>query len=225
MQKIEIDSIIRSHRKTISLEISGDAKLTVRAPRRATLDEIHDLVNRKRSWIVRTRQRVQERRRAYQPKRFSEGENFIFLGKAYPLSIRTDAPSPLIFRDNSFILKKESAGEAKALFIGWYKKQARTIIEQKVRLFARHGGVCFSKIRITNAEKRWGSCSQKGNLNFSWRLVLAPIDIIDYVVLHELSHLKEQNHSKKFWDAVASVCPEYRKRRKWLKENGHTLSL
>ncbi len=225
MEKIEIDSIIRSHRKTFSLEVSNDARLTIRAPHRATLEEIQNLVHRKHAWIVKTRQRVLERGRAHRPKRFLEGEKFFFLGEAYPLHIRTGSLSPFMFEKGRFILKRERVGDAKELFVDWYKQQARTIIEQRAGTLARPGGFRFSKVHITNAEKRWGSCSQKASLNFSWRLILAPTDIIDYVILHELSHLRHQNHSRKFWDTVASVCPEYRKRRKWLKENGYRLSL
>jgi len=225
MEKIEIDSIIRSSRKTFSLEVSNDAKLTVRAPHRATLEEIRNLVQRKRSWIIRTKKRVLERLDTKPPKLFSEGEEFFFLGGAYPLFLYNDAPCPFMFIDGRFILKKEHAGEAKELFIDWYKKQARTIIKKRSHMHANVAGFRFSRVRITGAEKRWGSCSRKGNLNFSWRLVLAPIDIIDYVIIHELSHLKHQNHSREFWETVSRLCPDYKKRRKWLKDNGYKLSL
>jgi len=225
MEKIEIDSIIRSQRKTFSLEVSNDAKLTVRAPQRATLEEIQNLVHRKQAWIIKTRKSVLERRRTLQPKNFREGEKFLFLGKAYPIRFQPGVQTPLTFRENKFILKKGSTQNTKELFIKWYKQQARKIIGRKANIFAQERGFQFSKVRITSAEKRWGSCSQKGNLNFSWRLVLAPNDIIDYVILHELSHLRHQNHSRKFWETVASICPDYRKYRKWLKENSHRLSL
>jgi len=225
MEHIGIDSIIRSHRKTFTLEVSDDAKLTIRAPHRATLEEIQNLVRRKRAWIIKTRQRVLERRRTLQSKHFREGEKFLFLGKAYPIHFQPGVRTPLIFRENKFILNKESGQNTRELFIKWYKQQARKIIGQKANTLAQQKGFRFTKVRITSAEKRWGSCSQGASLNFSWRLILAPTEIIDYVILHELSHLRHQNHSRKFWDTVASVCPEYPNRRKWLKENGYTLSL
>ena len=83
----------------------------------------------------------------------------------------------------------------------------------------------YDKIIITGAMKRWGSCSSKGNLNFAWRLVMAPIDIIDYVVVHELSHIVHRNHSKRFWEQVETIFPDYKIKRKWLKEYGCTMVL
>jgi predicted metal-dependent hydrolase len=225
MEQIEIDSIIRSKRKTFSLEVSNDARLTVRAPYRATLDEIKNLINRKRCWILKTKQRVIEREQNNRPKMFREGEKFLFLGRTYPLYILPGGRRSLVFRDNRFILSDQKTGGAKELFVEWYRRQARITIEQKAQAYAQENGFQFLKVRITGAQKRWGSCNRTGNLNFSWRLVLAPEEIIDYVILHELSHLRHQNHSREFWKTVASLCPEYKKCRKWLKENGHRLSL
>ncbi|MCX6807530.1 MAG: M48 family metallopeptidase, partial [Patescibacteria group bacterium] len=81
----------------------------------------------------------------------------------------------------------------------------------------------YKQIRVTSAKKRWGSCSHKGNISFSWRLIMATPSIIDYVIVHELAHLREYNHSKKFWQFVAKIIPYYKEQRKWLKDNGYTL--
>lgn len=225
MEPIKINSIIRSKRKTFSLEVSNDATLTVRAPHRATLDEINDLVSRKRAWIIKTRQRVIERGRNLKSKRFIEGEEFLYLGKPYPLHIQPNMPRSLVFKDNRFILSNKTIKNPRELFVEWYKKKARNIIEQRVRVYAHENGFEFLKVRITSAQKRWGSCSRMRNLNFAWRLILAPDDIVDYVIIHELSHLKHPNHSRAFWETVASLCPDYKKRRKWLKEYGYLLSI
>lgn len=100
------------------------------------------------------------------------------------------------------------------------KKQAAVILKEKCRLFAEKMGVTYGKISIREQKTRWGSCSLKGNLNFNWKLVLMPEEILDYLVVHELAHRLEMNHSAAFWAVVESVLPDYKKRRQWLKENG-----
>ena len=106
-----------------------------------------------------------------------------------------------------------------------HKKYARKIFETKVAYFHQFTGGEYTSITIRDQKTRWGSCSGRGTLSFNWRLILAPTEILDYVVVHELCHLTHMNHSKEFWGLVGSVIPDYKVRRKWLKENGHTLRL
>ena len=100
-----------------------------------------------------------------------------------------------------------------------YRDKAREIFEQKVSYYAQMMGVSYGRIAIRDQKTRWGSCSGEGNLNFNWRLIFAPAGVLDYVVVHELAHRKEMNHSPRFWRVVEDTMPEYRKYQKWLKEN------
>lgn len=104
-----------------------------------------------------------------------------------------------------------------------YRKLAGQVLARKVEHYARQMQVTFGRITVRDQKTRWGSCSAKGNLNFNWRLVLAPEEVLDYVVVHELAHRKEMNHSQRFWSQVENVMPDYRSRRLWLKENGDFL--
>lgn len=106
-----------------------------------------------------------------------------------------------------------------------YRKAAREYFPKRVSHYARMLGVTYGKISIRDQKTRWGSCSSEGNLSFNWRLILAPPDVLDYVVIHELCHRKEMNHSKEFWALVESLMLEYKERRKWLRENGNNLTL
>ena len=106
-----------------------------------------------------------------------------------------------------------------------YRKAAREYFPKRVSHYARMLGVTYGKISIRDQKTRWGSCSSEGNLSFNWRLILAPPDVLDYVVIHELCHRKEMNHSKEFWALVESLMPKYKERRKWLRENGNNLTL
>lgn len=103
------------------------------------------------------------------------------------------------------------------------KKMVKEKITERVQWYSELTGIKYSKIKINKAKTRWGSCSSKGSLNFNYRLYFAPLEILDYVVVHELSHIREMNHSKKFWNRVELVIPDYKKRRKWLRTEGKKL--
>ncbi len=105
----------------------------------------------------------------------------------------------------------------------WYRKEALAVIRQKAEEYARVLSVHFENIRIKDQKSRWGSCSSRENLNFNWRILMAPEPVCDYVIIHELCHLVFMDHSANFWNLVESICPQYRQYKKWLKENGKQL--
>ncbi len=104
-----------------------------------------------------------------------------------------------------------------------HQRLAGEVLQQRAAYFAQRMGVDYGRISVRDQKTRWGSCSAKGNLNFNWRLILAPEQVLDYVVVHELAHRREMNHSKRFWALVEAVLPDYQSRRRWLKENGDLL--
>lgn len=106
----------------------------------------------------------------------------------------------------------------------WYKAQALEYITQRVEHYSQLTGLKYKSVRINNATSRWGSCSFRNTLNFTWRLIMAPSKVIDYVVMHELIHLKQRDHSRKYWNEVAHIMPDYRQDERWLKLNGHLLA-
>jgi len=223
MDKVEIHKIIRTKRRTIALIIGADATLTVRAPIGTPLDYIEQLVSKKMSWI-KHKIRQAHLRPIVPVKEFVNGESFLFLGKPYKLSFGKNPRSPLEFR-GGFIIGQENRPHAKKLLIDWYKKQARQKITERVEWYSRILGLRYQTVNITEARKRWGSCNVDGNLNFSWRLIMAPLSIVDYVVAHELAHLEEKNHSKRFWNKIRTIFPDYKDRVRWLKENEHMMFL
>ena len=170
--------IIRSKRKTISLEIRPDGTLLVRAPRRLDHRAIRDFVLSKESWL-------REKLRKYEARP--------------PLPPLTEAE------------------------LDDLKKQARADLAARAARFAPVVGVNYGRITIRAQKSRWGSCSREGNLNFNCLLMLVPGEVRDYVVIHELCHRKEMNHSPRFWAEVARVCPGYDDHRRWLKDNGSAL--
>ena len=109
--------------------------------------------------------------------------------------------------------------------IVWYKEQAFEKITESANHYSQISGWKYKTINITSAQGRWGSCSSSGSINFSWKLIMAPFDVVEYVVVHELAHITEKNHSARFWNKVKSILPNYKTQEKWLKENGKKLTL
>lgn len=176
--------LIRSNRKTVSLEITPAGEILVRAPQFMSKADIDGFVLSKSDWLEK---HLQKRQRALdtlqEQGRFTKTE----IHKMADLALK--------------------------------------VIPQKVEYYARLLGVTYGRITIRNQKTRWGSCTSNGNLNFNCLLMMTPEEILDYVVVHELCHRKEMNHSAKFWAQVEKVLPDYRARRKWLKENGNRLMI
>ncbi len=221
---MDIHQIIRSKRKTLSIEIKPDGRLIVRAPATTTDAHIKALVAAKADWIRKTRARLAQQYPPLKPKTFTPGEKFWYLGEKYPLQF-TERQRPPLDLDGSFLLSRAAHGRAKEVFIEWYREETRAITQRLIQAYTKQYGFNVRKVRITSARTRWGSCSSQHNLNFTYRLCMAPLSIIEYVVIHELVHLKIHNHSKAFWQAVAELDPDYQAHRVWLKCNGPRLTL
>ncbi len=217
----EIAEIIRSKRKTIALVVQPGGRLVVRAPQRASLKQIHAIVERHAAWVEA---RMKEMESLSAPRTFAEGSSLPYLGQDYPLRLAPGPGSGLRFDGASFTLADGATSQAAALFEQWYRRQARKVFTERACYFAAKYGFVYEKLRLSSARTRWGSCSSKGTLSFTWRLVLAPPDVVDYVVVHELAHLRVKNHSPDFWRVVESILPDYKSRRKWLKTNGASLN-
>lgn len=215
MSEIIVDQIIRAKRRTIALVIEPDGRIIVRAPRYVSKAEIFTFVHEKQNWLKKKLTEINARQ---QPKKiFTLDETHYFLGRAYSLQI-TEAQE--IHLGDFLYVPQKFLTNLQDYLLTWYKKQARYFILQRVNFYSQlllHAS--YRIVRITNARTSWGSCSPNGNLAFSWRLMMAPLDVIDYVVIHELCHLEHHNHSKKFWDKVAYYMPDYKKWRDWLKEH------
>ncbi len=221
--QIEIDQLIRSKRRTLALIIERDGSLTVRAPKRVTAADIKSFVQEKAAWIIRTRERIKSI--AQTPKRqYLGGEKFLFLGKEYELEL-VGPQRPALKFNGGFRLASSAQKRGERVFAQWYREQALAVIAERVHIYSKQHGFAPKQVRISSARTRWGSCSVHGTLNFTWRLVMAPLDVIDYVVVHELAHLRVKNHSGRFWREVERIMPEYRKHRNWLRVHAEKLSL
>lgn len=219
-----VDQIIRSKRKTIAIIVHRDGKVLVRAPLRAPERAIRAFIDSKSNWI--TEKKLQAAQHVALPlRKFADGEKFLLLGKEISLRLVPTQSATLVLQDAVFSLSKKALPRALAVFEHWYKGWARQTLTGRVQFFAAQHGFRYEKIRITSARTRWGSCSSRGVLSFTWRLAMAPLEVVDYVVIHELAHLKIKNHSVVFWTEVARLMPDYKRHRDWLKKNGQFLTL
>ncbi len=217
-----VDKIIRSKRKTITLQITQAGKIILKAPNNLTNQQLNHFVLKHKNWIEKRLFIIKKRKPV--EKKFTEGEEFLLFGKKIILNNSILHKIPKV-KNEKLLLDCTVNTNCKLIIEKWYKNIALDFYKKRSLIYSKLLGVNYKKIKISNAKKRWGSCSTKGYINLSWRLVMAPVEIIDYVIVHELAHLIEPNHSKKFWLQVKRIFPDYKKRRKWLKDNGYLLNL
>ena len=223
MDDICIEKIVRSRRRTIALVITPEARLIVRAPLKAPAAMIDELIREKRNWILKKIGEIRQRPAAT-VHAYNEGETFFYLGRVYPLHIVESGTSP-IERTDRLCVCRTLLPDIKHRLKCWYMQEAQREIHARCMWFSMTTGYTPKSIRITDASQRWGSCTSTGGLNFSWRLIQAPLEIVDYVIVHELVHLRQPDHSKKFWSKVKEIMPDYERRREWLRENERLLRI
>ena len=210
--------------------IKNTGQIFVCCPLKTPIAYIEKLLFEKERWIVQKLDEISEKPSAVIKKSFENGDLFYYLGKSYRLKFVENniIKKPQVrFEEELMVLEiSETANKdkIKSFLKNWYISKAGELLVERIRLYSSFTGLSPKKVAIKEQKTRWGSCSSKGNINLNWKLVMSPLPIVDYVVIHELCHMKEMNHSGKFWSLVEAVMPDYKVYKKWLKENGCTLS-
>ena len=215
--------IVRSskRKRTVALRVENDGTLTVHAPVRTSLGWIQTFIREKAGWIS-GRQRVIAARNATPPLSFTEGMKVPFMGKELCLTLREmdqqeAAIDSLHIPIPGELSEDARQAEIKTGLILWYKKQARRELQDRLNRWATHIGVTPTRLFITNTKGRWGSCTARNEIRLSWRLVLAPAEVVDYVLVHELCHIPHKNHGKRFWGMVDRFIPDAKRMRQQLR--------
>jgi predicted metal-dependent hydrolase len=208
----------RRNRRTIGLKITEDG-LVVHAPKRIFDFQLQKVLKQKANWVAK---KLEARRKNYLPPvNWANNEVLQFLGHDITLLITANPKNRQpVFDQNKLSISLQKSNDIEAVkrkAIQWYKKQAMQDFGRRLEIFSTKLGVPTPPLRLSNAKSRWGSCTSKGDLRLNWRLLQAPPHIINYVICHELAHLKEMNHSAKFWAVVGSIFPDYKKAEKELK--------
>lgn len=220
MKYKDIDFMLqRNERKTVSIYVEPDGNINVLAPEKISESELNQIIEKKRYWIYKSLSELELLNETKVEREIKNGEGFLYLGKSYKLKIRKNLKNPLTLRQGRFYLDESSQDKAREYFKDFYKNKGNNHISSRIEYFKNKLSVNPPKLRIIELGNRWGSCSDK-HLNFHWKILMAPMKIIDYVIVHELAHLIEPNHTDNFWELVESVIPDYKERKEWLKVNG-----
>ncbi len=220
--------VVRSRRRTAALHIVGN-ELQVRVPQQVRDERIIEILQTKRSWISKKVAQLKEVQ-IPKPKEFVSGETFLFLGQNYRLKIQEGHQVGVELLDGYLLttVRTSDTGEKRKEKIQkylqyWYRSSARERLIEKVDRYSKLIGVSSKGLRLGSFKSKWGSCDSRSKLAFNWNLIKAPHAIIDYVVIHELCHIIQLNHSKLFWQEVEKYDPEYKEHRAWLKKHANEL--
>jgi predicted metal-dependent hydrolase len=207
--------------RRIRLEVRPQTGLTVIVPHSYKIRQLPGLLKSKERWISNNLAKYLQTPSVR--KEFKSGDTVPYLGRDLELVKRENhsVAGGVTLEDNMLAVSSDlfKNGILELALEQWYRTEAAKVISQRIDKLSSMMGIGYKRISIRGQKTRWGSCSRKRNLNFNWKLLMAPEPVIDYVIIHELTHLKEMNHSKRFWKLVAQYCPRWREHKKWLKQH------
>ncbi len=223
--------IRRPYKRSLGLTLKLNGELRVSAPKGVPLSKIRDFILSQDEWIQTHLAKYQTLRDAIPKKRLVDGEQLPFLGRMVTLKFRptTSSKRPILKFEGDLLVCEvarevwshfnpdEPHPELRAGLSAFYQKQARALLIDRIRHYSHAMGLLPSGLTFRAQKTRWGSCSSKGKISLNWKLIIAPLEIIDYVVVHELAHLKFYNHSQSFWNLVGTQVTDYQGKREWLR--------
>tara|TARA_B100000749_G_scaffold170437_1_gene131261 strand:+ start:91 stop:822 length:732 start_codon:yes stop_codon:yes gene_type:complete len=216
-------NIVRTNRrKTISISVA-EGYVRVLVPKRLSEKEVSQIIDKKLPWI-RDKIRDQSQIVPVKPREYVTGSNFMYLGKNYKLKLIPNGFEQVKLLNGCFVLgingcvrDKNQQSIVREKLVDWYCRQSEKHLRKRTDFYGKILGVEPKKIQVKQYKSRWGSCSAKGDIGYNWTIIMAPNHVIDYIVVHELSHILEHNHSPAFWLRVEGIIPNYKLSRDWLK--------
>ena len=220
--KLQIEKM---KRKTIALSLPAPNTLSLRLPLQISNHEIKKILLEKSDWIQRHNAQLCKNENSTVNQSLNDGDLVLFKGQSLRLCIyNTIDQSSIQLSGPDLILKTMNSSTIAAQLKTWYVKQSLAYLTAQSIAWCKTMNVKINRLTIKDQKTRWGSCSIKGNINYNWRIIMAPLPVIDYLLIHELSHLIHLNHSTAFWKLVETYCPNFKEQRNWLKVNGYMLS-
>ncbi|QZY55929.1 M48 family metallopeptidase [Crassaminicella profunda] len=217
-------------RKTVQIEIDPACRVKVLAPKGTNEEAIVDLVKSKASLILEKLNELRNKHELIKEGNNKNRERLLYLGSEYPVEVMIDESilkDKISFEQDTFFITVKSS-EKKILnkaLEKFYRKKCLKTIQQRVTYYQKHFKVKPKEIKVIASKDKWGSCHSNRNLEFNWTLIMGPIEVIDYIVVHEMCHLMHMNHSKSFWRLVGKILPDYKKRSEWLQYNGARMKI
>lgn len=215
----------RSQRKTASIYIERDGRISVMAPDQWSDEQVQHVLERKRPWIYRGLAEWEDLNATRVEREFVSGEGFLYLGSSYRLTLVERQSEPLALKDGWFRLRADEVASAPERFKEFYRAKGLERLPKRVTYYQVKMGVEATGVRVMELKNRWASCSADHKINFHWKCLMAPMRILDYIVVHELAHLLHEHHTQAFWGTVDKVMPDYRDRKEWLRTNGAGMDL
>jgi predicted metal-dependent hydrolase len=221
-------------KRTIALIIEPGTDLTILAPARAELARIEAVARRRAGWILRKLADINERSHTLHTREFVDGESLTYLGRQYRLRVsyatgeKTNCKLRGGWLEAAISQPARASDRQRAVALAvesWYRTQAKARLPIRAKIWAQRLGIAFRELLVTSPAKRWGSCDATNNMRINWRIMMAPLSLVDYVLAHELCHVKQRNHSDEFWRLLASVMPDCERRRASLRKLGAHYSL
>lgn len=213
-----------SDRKTASIYVERDGQVSLLVPSTLSEMQVESLIESKRPWIYKSLAEWHDLNSSRVQRAFVNGEGFPYLGRSYRLRLVEVQDQPLVLKNGYFCLLRRgnlpSEGDFTATFEEFYRRKGLERLPQGVGVYEPKMGVAAKAVKVIDLKNRWGSCSPAGNLNFHWKCMMAPPTVLDYIVVHELAHLRFPNHTRAFWNEVDKILPDYRDRKGWLRVNG-----
>lgn len=230
VQDIQYQLLPGADRKTTDIVIERDGVIRVRPPLKMTPAQVDETVFSKRLWIYRNLAEWRDLNATRVVREWVNGEAFLYLGNSYRLTLVDEQDEPLKLKDGRFqllrtVLSQSGRDAAQLAFEAFYKEKGQARISKRVEHFASRVGVVAGDVQIKDLGYRWANCLSSGALHFHWKCLMAPLTVIDYVIVHELCHLRHRDHSDAFWNEVDKVMPQYRERKEWLRQRGAELDL
>ncbi len=224
MTNLEYIVVRSSRRRKLTISVERDRKVVVHAPDKASDEEIGRIVESKKRWILDKISHPQKYKSLPHPpgKELVNGESALYLGRDYRIELSDRDGSEVEFAQK-FLVPGSTHTRRREALRRWYEACATEVILPRVQHYAKELGVNCEEAKISDNRYRWGSCTKNGNVSFNWRLIKAPMMAINYVVVHELAHLLEPNHTARFWNIIRSQLASSDKARQWLKEHGEIL--
>jgi predicted metal-dependent hydrolase len=221
-----IDIVIqKSVRKTVSIFVERDGSVSARVPEKLTDEEIRDILKAKEYQIFKNVAEWAQLNENAVEREYVNGQSFLYLGRNYRLKLVDEKLGKIQFIKNTLLLSKLEKHKAKELFMQFYKEKLNSKIHPIIERYKNQLGVEPNQVKVMELQNRWASCMPNGNVNFHWKCAMAPIDVLHYIVVHELAHLIHNNHTQAFWNEVDKIVPNYDEQVNWLKVNGVGMSL
>lgn len=217
----------RRRKKTVAVTVDADGSVLLVAPEQFPTTSLDALVRRKAPWIAQRLRRLQSHDPPPAPREFVSGESVRYLGRHYRLKVAAGATGDAKLRGGWLLVPvpdgTDRAPHVRSALVDWFRRRAGERLPERVAAWRARAGVEMPRVVVANQQKRWGSCDRHGTIRLNWRIIQAPMRLVDYVVVHELVHLRHPGHGRDYWQAVGRVLPDYERRREDLRQRGPSL--